>query len=69
MSRNTNFAKKPVPEKPENIACNICLAEIPESVAVSSEADEYTQHFCGIECYAKWRNEEDFTLSPTSDSF
>ena len=54
---------KPTPKEPKNVSCKVCLAEIPESVAKSSEADEYTQHFCGIECYNKWREGEE---SPTA---
>jgi len=58
MSEKTSTVEKTPPAaKPGNVACSICLTEIPESVAMSSEADEYTQHFCGIECYTKWRNE------------
>ena len=52
------MTNKTPPDKEENVACNVCLTEIPESVAVSSEADEYTQYFCGIECYDKWRDKE-----------
>lgn len=57
MSDKANSTQKPTPAEPNNVACSICLKEIPESVAMSSEADEYTQHFCGIECYNKWRDE------------
>ena len=53
------MSEKLTPKVPDNVACDICLAEIPESVAMSSEADEYTQHFCGIECYTKWREKEE----------
>jgi len=56
MSEKTNTAEKLPSIKPGNVTCNICLTEIPESVAMSSEADEYTQFFCGIECYTQWRN-------------
>lgn len=52
------MTEKPTPKEPENVTCEVCLAEIPESVAMSSEADEYTHHFCGIECYKKWREGE-----------
>jgi len=51
------MATKLVPAEPEYLACEICLEEIPESVANSQEADEYTQHFCGIECYSIWKSE------------
>lgn len=57
MSEKINSTAKPTPAEPDNIACSICLNEIPESVAANSEADEYTQHFCGIECYSQWRDE------------
>ncbi|HHI92299.1 MAG TPA: DUF3330 domain-containing protein [Gammaproteobacteria bacterium] len=56
MSEKTNTAEKPPPIKSHSVTCSVCLTEIPESVAMSSEADEYTQHFCGIECYTRWRN-------------
>ena len=52
------MTEKPIPKEPDNVTCDVCLTEIPESVAMSSEADEYTQHFCGIECYKKWRESE-----------
>lgn len=51
--------KKPTPKEPDNVNCEVCLTEIPESVAMSSEADEYTQHFCGIDCYHKWRDDKE----------
>ena len=51
--------QKPVPKEPDTVACQVCLKEIPESVAMSSEAAEYTQHYCGIECYRQWLNSQD----------
>lgn len=53
------MAEKPFSTEPEPaiLTCDVCLAEIPESVAVSQEADEYTQHFCGLECYSKWKTQ------------
>ncbi len=56
MSDKTNVAEKPAPAKPGSVDCCVCLTEIPESVAMSSEADEYTQYFCGIECYTQWKD-------------
>lgn len=53
------MTKKPTPKEPDIVTCEVCLAEIPESVAMSSEADEYTQYFCGIECYNKWREKDE----------
>jgi YHS domain-containing protein len=43
---------------PETVACQICLKEIPRSVAESAEAVEYVYYFCGPECYTEWRREE-----------
>jgi hypothetical protein len=40
------------------INCEICLKEIPQSEAKNTEAEEYIIWFCGLECYEKWRNED-----------
>jgi hypothetical protein len=37
------------------IACDICLKEIPKSVALSEEGQEQVYHFCGADCYEKWK--------------
>jgi hypothetical protein len=36
------------------VACEVCLKEIPKSVAQSHEGTEYVYHFCGAECYQEW---------------
>lgn len=41
------------------VACQVCLTEIPTSVAVNQEADEYTLHFCGIDCYNQWKSAQE----------
>lgn len=61
------MTNKPTPKEPRNVSCKVCLAEIPESVATSSEGDEYTQHFCGIECYDKWREKEESSTTAEND--
>ena len=43
----------------EMVACDICLKEIPVSEARSCEATDYVIHFCGLECYEKWRTQPD----------
>ncbi|KPJ91048.1 MAG: hypothetical protein AMJ53_12445 [Gammaproteobacteria bacterium SG8_11] len=53
---------KPVPKEPDYVACQVCLDEIPQSVAISHEANEYTQHFCGIECYSLWKEKQEKQL-------
>ena len=40
------------------IACDICLKEIPASAAKNEETSDYVFHFCGIDCYAKWKESE-----------
>jgi len=42
----------------EIVECEICLREIPVSEAKMEEAVDYVHHFCGIECYARWRAQE-----------
>ena len=49
---------KIIPREPEYVACKVCLEEIPRSVSKNQEADEYAQHFCGIECYSIWKDEQ-----------
>jgi hypothetical protein len=43
--------------EPEHVSCEVCRKEIPESTAMSHEAEEYIIHFCGIECYSEWQKE------------
>ncbi len=46
---------KPHPTEPEPVACAVCLAEIPGSVAHNAEGPDYVHHYCGLECLAQWR--------------
>ncbi len=45
------------PEEPETIDCEICMKEIPSDEAKSAEGEDYVIHFCGLECYSKWREQ------------
>jgi len=47
--------RKPLPD--EIVACEVCLKEVPISEAKSDEASDYVFHFCGLECYAKWKEQ------------
>ena len=38
-----------------SIACEICLAEIPATVAHSMEGPDYVHHFCGLNCLEQWQ--------------
>lgn len=46
------------PEEPELVDCETCLAQIPADSAINAESDDYVLHFCGIECYRKWRAQQ-----------
>jgi hypothetical protein len=43
----------------ESIPCDICRKEVPLSEAVIPEAADYVAHFCGLECYAKWKQQSE----------
>ena len=43
----------------EQIACDICLKEIPLSEANRFEAQDYVAHFCGLDCYSEWKQRSD----------
>ena len=48
--------KNESPEAPDEVLnCDICMKEIPAESEEYFETDAYVRHFCGIECYAKWR--------------
>ncbi|MDP2370364.1 DUF3330 domain-containing protein [Rhodoferax sp.] len=46
------------------IACEICLKEVPISEATVPEATDYVVHFCGVECYQKWKRQADAPEDP-----
>lgn len=37
------------------VACSVCQHEIPLSAAISREASDYVEYYCGLECYEQWR--------------
>ncbi|MDD3518631.1 MAG: DUF3330 domain-containing protein [Chromatiales bacterium] len=41
------------------LACEVCLREIPHSVAQHAEGEEYVHHFCGLACYGIWQQSQD----------
>lgn len=38
--------------------CDVCMKEIPGSVAQSLEGPDYVYHFCGPACYSRWEREK-----------
>jgi len=57
----------PTPQEPEPVACEVCLKEIPASVAKTAEGGDYIHHFCGIECLEAWRAKENKEAPPEED--
>jgi len=45
------------PKEPERVQCGACRKEVPRSEALVPEAQDYLFHFCGKECYEKWKKE------------
>jgi hypothetical protein len=45
--------------EPEHIACEICLKEVPLSEAINPETEDYVVHFCGLDCYEKWKGQDE----------
>ncbi len=43
----------------EQVACEMCLKEVPKSEAAVPEATDYVVYFCGLDCYQKWQNQRD----------
>ena len=45
-------------ERPQHhepvLSCDVCMKEIPESVAQSVESEDYVLHFCGVDCFDRW---------------
>lgn len=39
------------------VSCEVCLKEVPIAEATIAEATDYFVHFCGLECYEKWKSQ------------
>lgn len=56
LSGNRPSTRAASPDTAEPLlSCDICLKEIPASVAQSLEGPDYVHHFCGLECYERWQ--------------
>lgn len=68
----SNFEKGPTPEEKERklreqtlreqpqhamVSCEVCLKEIPKSLAHIEEAEDYVLYFCGLDCFDKWEHQ------------
>lgn len=45
------------PPKVDLVFCEVCLKEVPIAEAMVPEASDYFVHFCGLECYEKWKSQ------------
>ncbi len=50
---------KSVPSEPIRVGCEVCLKEIPQSVAMTEEGKDYVHYFCGLECYTSWKKKDE----------
>lgn len=42
----------------KHLTCDCCHNEIPLSAALTPEGLDYVRHFCGTECFEKWRKQK-----------
>lgn len=63
MAQNAT-SQSNLPDDEQLVSCEICLKSIPLSEADILEAEEYVAYFCGLDCYAQWRQSQD----PDTDS-
>ncbi|MGH8666671.1 MAG: DUF3330 domain-containing protein [Burkholderiales bacterium] len=54
-------SKVRAPEDSESgkVSCRACSAELDPTRSYRIDAEEYVYHFCGTECYARWRENDD----------
>jgi hypothetical protein len=38
-----------------HLECSVCHRDIPLSTSLWRESSDYVAHFCGLDCYDKWR--------------
>lgn len=62
------MANNDKPVKVERVLCKICLTEIPITEAIIPEATDYVAHFCGLDCYEKWKNQSKKPEAPIDKS-
>jgi hypothetical protein len=46
------------------IPCDVCHKEIPLSEARRFEAEDYVANFCGLDCYAEWKQRSEAMRQP-----
>lgn len=48
----------------EQVACEMCLKEVPVSEATVPEATDYVVYFCGLDCYERWKRQSRQSAEP-----
>ena len=48
--------KPPKEEAP--LSCSLCMKEMPHDLSHTLEGPDYVHHFCGLECYRKWQEQQ-----------
>ena len=51
----------------DQVQCEVCMKEVPQSAAVHFETKDYVAHFCGLDCYAQWKGMRD-SMEPARES-
>lgn len=62
------MASNDKPVEVERVLCKVCLTEIPITEAIVPEATDYVAHFCGLDCYEKWKNQSKKPDAPVDKS-
>ena len=52
------------PVEPTLVLCEVCLKEVPIAEATIPEASDYFVHFCGLQCYEKWKKQGEKPKEP-----
>jgi hypothetical protein len=56
LPRSGEAAETPA-QLESHVACSVCHHEIPVSAALWRESSDYVAHFCGLQCFDRWRNQ------------
>lgn len=62
------MATSELPVETGIVSCAVCLKEVPLAEAKISEATDYFVHFCGLECYEKWKSQSEKPNEPVEKS-
>lgn len=42
----------------DTVSCEVCLKEVPKSLAHTEDAEDYVRYFCGLDCIDKWAHQK-----------